>query len=231
MTAAHKGRLEGIDQTEGANAQVVWPGSLDAVDSWVVLAVSPNRDATWDVLTFVGELERQAQRPGHVTCGLPVVEAGALVSPELQAKLPTSEADLEEAVASAIVVCCLVLGLPWTLIVASTSGWCRNAGLVAVLLPPWPSFPVRAAARSIGLRDNGLVSGLMGAVGLIDGPLPMIFNRVGAMVAMTRIPPPLTRPGVLPGVLLVRKVSIGCYIAPTLLGGSGIRTISGTIVV
>jgi putative spermidine/putrescine transport system substrate-binding protein len=97
MTSAYNGRLEGLNTTEGTNLQIVWPGSIYAVDSWVILAGSPNVDAAYDFLNFVNEPERQAQLPNYITYGLPVVEAAALVPPELQAKLPTAEANLKGA--------------------------------------------------------------------------------------------------------------------------------------
>ena len=97
MTSAYNGRLEGLNTTEGTNLQIVWPGSVYAVDSWVILAGSPNVDAAYDFLNFTNEPEHQAKLPNYITYGLPVVEAAALVPPELQAKLPTAEANLEGA--------------------------------------------------------------------------------------------------------------------------------------
>ena len=45
MTTAYNGRITGINKTEGKNFKVVWPGSIYAIDSWVILKDSPNKDA------------------------------------------------------------------------------------------------------------------------------------------------------------------------------------------
>jgi putative spermidine/putrescine transport system substrate-binding protein len=34
MTTAYNGRLAGINKSEGKNFQIVWPGSIYAIDSW-----------------------------------------------------------------------------------------------------------------------------------------------------------------------------------------------------
>ena len=45
MTSAYNGRISAANQEEGRNFKVVWPGSIYAVDSWVILANSPNKEA------------------------------------------------------------------------------------------------------------------------------------------------------------------------------------------
>jgi putative spermidine/putrescine transport system substrate-binding protein len=47
MTSAYNGRISGINKTEGTKFKTVWPGSIYAVDSWVILKGSPNKDARW----------------------------------------------------------------------------------------------------------------------------------------------------------------------------------------
>ncbi|WP_420004411.1 ABC transporter permease [Arenibacterium sp. LLYu02] len=86
-----------------------------------------------------------------------------------------------------ITLCCLAIGLPYALIAASFGGWRRNAMLLAVLLPLWTSLLVRTAAWYILLQDNGLVNQLLATLGLIDAPLPLIFNRLGVALAMTHV--------------------------------------------
>lgn len=90
-------------------------------------------------------------------------------------------------ISATITLCCLVLGLPYALIAASVSGWRRNAMLVAVLLPLWTSLLVRTAAWYIVLQDNGVVNDVLLALGVIEAPLPLIFNRVGVVIAMTHV--------------------------------------------
>ena len=90
-------------------------------------------------------------------------------------------------ISGTITLCCLALGLPYALIAASVSGWRRNAMLIAVLLPLWTSLLVRTAAWYIVLQDNGVVNDVLRALGLIQEPLPLIFNRRGVVIAMTHV--------------------------------------------
>ena len=98
MTSAYNGRLTGINRTEGKNLQIVWPGSIYAGDSWVILAGSPNLDAAKEFLAFTNEPERQAKLPEYVAYGLPVKAAGGLLTDEERAELPTADTNLEGAI-------------------------------------------------------------------------------------------------------------------------------------
>ncbi|MGY2052065.1 ABC transporter permease [Methylobacterium sp. JK268] len=89
------------------------------------------------------------------------------------------------AIAGLVTGACLLIGLPYALLMASTAGWRRQVLLAAVLLPLWTSLLVRTAAWFILLQDNGPVNGLLRAVGV--GALPLIFNRTGVLIAMTHV--------------------------------------------
>jgi putative spermidine/putrescine transport system permease protein len=82
---------------------------------------------------------------------------------------------------------CVLIGLPYAMVAASVVGWRRQAMLGAVLLPLWTSLLVRTAAWFVLLQDNGLVNGLLQSLHLIDHPLPLIFNRLGVVIAMTHV--------------------------------------------
>ncbi|HHZ09488.1 MAG TPA: ABC transporter permease [Rhizobiales bacterium] len=82
---------------------------------------------------------------------------------------------------------CLVIGLPYAMIAASVTGWRRQLLLAAVLLPLWTSLLVRTAAWFILLQDNGLINSALMALGLTSAPLPLIFNRVGVVIAMSHV--------------------------------------------
>ncbi|UIJ74188.1 ABC transporter substrate-binding protein [Aurantimonas sp. HBX-1] len=99
MTTAYNGRLAGINKAEGKNFQIVWPGSIYAVDSWVVLKGSPNKDAAFDFIQFASLPENQAKLPEYIAYGLTNKEAGEQLAPEVAAQLPTAPANLEGAIA------------------------------------------------------------------------------------------------------------------------------------
>jgi putative spermidine/putrescine transport system permease protein len=91
-------------------------------------------------------------------------------------------------VTSAIVtLACIAIGLPFAMVAASVQGWRRQALLGAVLLPLWTSLLVRTAAWYIVLQDNGLINATLKGLGIISSPLPLMFNRLGVVIAMTHV--------------------------------------------
>ncbi len=89
--------------------------------------------------------------------------------------------------AGVVTLCCIAIGLPFAMVAASTTGWKRQLLLGAVLLPLWTSLLVRTAAWYIILQDNGLINLTLQTLGLTDGPVPLIFNRLGVVIAMTHV--------------------------------------------
>lgn len=96
---------------------------------------------------------------------------------------------------------CIIIGLPYAMIMASVSTWKRQILLAAVLLPLWTSLLVRTSAWYVILQDGGLINTILMNLKLIDSPLHLLFNRTGVVIAMVHVLLPLM---VLPiyGVLL-----------------------------
>lgn len=90
-------------------------------------------------------------------------------------------------VAAMVTAACAAIGLPYAMLAASLTGWKRSVLLLAVVLPLWTSLLVRTAAWFILLQNEGLINGALQAIGLIDSPLPLIFNRLGVVIAMTHV--------------------------------------------
>ncbi|OWZ89399.1 ABC transporter permease [Sinorhizobium sp. LM21] len=90
-------------------------------------------------------------------------------------------------IAALVTFACACIGFPYAIIVASLDGWKRDLMLGAVLLPLWTSLLVRTAAWFILLQEQGLINDLLRAIGLIDAPLTLIFNRTGVIIAMTHV--------------------------------------------
>jgi putative spermidine/putrescine transport system permease protein len=86
-----------------------------------------------------------------------------------------------------VTVACVLIGLPFAMIAASVGGWKRQLLLGAVLLPLWTSLLVRTAAWFILLQDRGLINSVLMHLGLTSGPVPLIFNRLGVIIAMTHV--------------------------------------------
>lgn len=98
MAAAYNGRITGINKTEKKHFKVVWPGSIYAVDSWVILKGAENKDAGMDFITFSSKPENQVKLPQYVAYGLPVKAAAKMVPADQQADLPTAPENLAQAI-------------------------------------------------------------------------------------------------------------------------------------
>jgi spermidine/putrescine transport system permease protein len=83
-------------------------------------------------------------------------------------------------IAGVSTVFCLLLGFPLALFI-SHSGKRKDLYLSLVMLPFWTSFLVRTYAWMFLLRDTGLINTLLEKLGLIHGPLPLLYND-GAVI-------------------------------------------------
>lgn len=90
-------------------------------------------------------------------------------------------------IAASVTGLCAAIGLPYAMLIAASGGWLRAGLLLAVLLPLWTSLLVRTAAWVVLLQNTGLINAALLGLGLIDRPLPLIFNRAGVIIAMTHV--------------------------------------------
>ena len=86
-----------------------------------------------------------------------------------------------------VTLACTIIGYPYAVLLASSTGWMRNVLFAAVLLPLLTSLLVRTAAWFILLQDKGLINDTLIRLGIIDKPVPLIFNRAGVVIAMTHV--------------------------------------------
>ncbi|MGJ4890653.1 ABC transporter permease [Bradyrhizobium sp. HKCCYLRH3099] len=86
-----------------------------------------------------------------------------------------------------VTLACILIGLPYAMVAASVEGWRRQVLLGAVLLPLWTSLLVRTAAWYVVLQDNGLINATLKGLGLTSAPVPLMFNRLGVVIAMTHV--------------------------------------------
>lgn len=91
------------------------------------------------------------------------------------------------SIGASVTLACLLLGYPLAYWLASLSARAANVLMILVLVPFWTSILVRSAAWIVLLQNNGLVNRALQALGLISEPLPLLFNRVGVVVAMVHI--------------------------------------------
>lgn len=79
----------------------------------------------------------------------------------------------------------------------------RRVMLVGVLVPLWISVLVRAFAWIALLRREGVVNAALTSAGLIDAPLPLIWNETGIVIGMVHYMLPL---GILPLYAAMRDI-------------------------
>lgn len=99
MTTAYNGRISGLNRSEGKQLGFMFPGSIYAIDSWVILKDSPHKEAAMDFITYASKAENQAKLPEYIAYGLPHVDAGELVPEQYRSELPTTPDNLNGAVA------------------------------------------------------------------------------------------------------------------------------------
>ncbi|UFZ08566.1 ABC transporter substrate-binding protein [Bradyrhizobium ontarionense] len=98
MTSVYNGRISAINRTEGKHFGFVFPGSIYAVDSWVVLKNSPNKDAAMNFIAFASQAENQSKLPEYIAYGQPNIAAAKLVPEKYTAELPTTPDNLKQAI-------------------------------------------------------------------------------------------------------------------------------------
>jgi len=90
-------------------------------------------------------------------------------------------------IALVVTLACILLGYPVAFLIATAEPRWAQLLILLVLLPFWTSLLVRTAAWVIVLQKGGIVNHTLMAVGLIDEPLALIFNRTGVYIAMVHI--------------------------------------------
>ena len=90
-------------------------------------------------------------------------------------------------VALVVMLACILLGYPVAYLIATARPRLANTLILLVLLPFWTSLLVRTAAWVIVLQKSGIVNDGLLALGIIDEPLTLIFNRTGVYISMIHI--------------------------------------------
>jgi putative spermidine/putrescine transport system permease protein len=90
-------------------------------------------------------------------------------------------------ISAIVTLCCLLLGYPLAYWLSTLSARKANMLMILVLVPFWTSILVRVAAWIVLLQSNGLVNRSLMGLGLTDEPLPLLFNRLGVIIAMVHI--------------------------------------------
>ena len=86
-----------------------------------------------------------------------------------------------------VTVLCVLIAYPAAYTMARLPQRWANVALTLVLVPFWTSILVRTTAWFILLQREGPVNALLLALGVVDAPITMIFNRFAVYVAMVHV--------------------------------------------
>ncbi len=94
-------------------------------------------------------------------------------------------------IAGAVTALCAFFGYPTALLIHRSRGGWRLALTAAVVLPYFVSVLIRTYSWMVLLGRNGPINKLLLGLGLIDSPLPLIFNRASVLIAISAVLLPL----------------------------------------
>ncbi|NKC32964.1 ABC transporter permease [Falsiroseomonas selenitidurans] len=124
------------------------------------------------------------------------------------------------AIGASVTLACLLLGYPLAWLIATAPPRAAPWMLGAVLLPFWTSLVVRSAAWMVLLQREGVVNATLLRAGLVEAPLPLLFNRFAVLVAMVHILLPFM---VLPILAALREIDPRLPRAAASLGAGPVR--------
>ncbi len=118
----------------------------------------------------------------------------------------------------------LLIGYPAAYFIALAPPRRQNALLILAILPFWSNYLIRTYAWIVLLNREGLINRALGGIGLIDEPLPLLYNEFSIVVGLLY--------AYLPFMILTLYASIA-RLGPELreassdLGGNALQTFLG----
>lgn len=89
--------------------------------------------------------------------------------------------------AGIVTALCLLLGYPVAyLLYLARPGW-RKLLLTLLVVPLLTSVLVRSFAWIALLEERGPVNSVLGAAGMTDGPIPLLYNETGLLIGMVNV--------------------------------------------
>ena len=123
-------------------------------------------------------------------------------------------------VAAITTIWCLVLGYIVSYAIYNTKPKYVGLMIALVLLPFWLSVLIRSFAWIVLLGRSGVVNDSLGAIGLIDKPLPLMHNEFGVILSMVHVMLPFA---ILPIMANMKGISPAYVDAARGLGASELR--------
>lgn len=144
----------------------------------------------------------------------------------LSSDLTWSSLGVTLALSTSTLIICVILGLPLALALASANRRVANRALILIMLPLWTSILVRTYGWLVLLGRDGLINATLTALGLIDQPLPLVYNFTGVLIGMAHYMLPLF---VLPVYAAMRDIDGNIVRAAASLGAGFWRCVATII--
>jgi len=91
-------------------------------------------------------------------------------------------------IALLVTLSCLVLSYPISyFIVKLKSPKLKKVILQLIMIPFWISLLVRSFSWIVILQDQGVINSILKSLGLINKPIPLLFNTTGVLIGMTHV--------------------------------------------
>ena len=123
-------------------------------------------------------------------------------------------------VAAITTIWCLALGYIVSYAIYNTKPKYVGLMIALVLLPFWLSVLIRSFAWIVLLGRSGVVNDSLGAIGLIDKPLPLMHNEFGVILSMVHVMLPFA---ILPIMANMKGINPSYVDAARGLGASELR--------
>lgn len=94
-------------------------------------------------------------------------------------------------IAAAVAALCALFGYPTALLIHRARGTWKLVLTAAVVLPYFISVLIRTYSWMVLLGRNGPINKLLLALGVVDAPLPLIFNRASVLISISAVLLPL----------------------------------------
>lgn len=124
------------------------------------------------------------------------------------------------ATAACVTVLCIVLGYPVAYAMNNLKGKAAVLAGACVFIPLWTSVLIRSYAWIILLQRNGALNSLLGAAGLGDHPVKILYTQAAVVLGMTHILLPFA---ILPIYATLRSLPPDLVRAATNLGAGPVR--------
>jgi putative spermidine/putrescine transport system permease protein len=118
-------------------------------------------------------------------------------------------------VSATVAVLCLLLGYPLAYNIVHSRPSVRRWLIFIVLIPFWTSLLVRTFAWMVILQREGILNSSLIALGIVDEPLSLIYNRAGVLIGMVQVLLPFV---VFPLLSVMQRIDLTYSAAASTLG-------------